>query len=380
MILIFLYFFAALSLAIWIFYLLRIRESIRQDIPLTSSEIIGQPSLSILIPAYNEEQNISTILSSCLFTLKDYKYLYEILVLDDNSQDKTTAELESFKRAHPSLNLKHWVGTETPAGWTGKNWACAQLSQRATGDYLLFLDADVRLLAGGLELALSYAQKNQSALLSGTPDLLCEHWSEILVQPLLVAGARSHFNFERVNDPLAEEAFASGPFMLFERGAYFASGGHEAVAAEIVEDVSLSKLFKSLGLRVALVDASKVYQLQMYSSFGQLWEGWTKNVHLAFGRKFEVTSLYALVQLFTNLAPFGLLVGAVVFKSWVVFGVSLFCFWAQGYIFGLVAPRYWFYFWVSPIGSLIVFAIFLGSIWKTETGLGWTWRGRQLRL
>jgi len=133
--------------------------------------------------------------------------------------------------------------------WRGKNWACDQATKRATGDYLLFLDADVRLQPQAITQALLNAQKYQTDLLSCAPAIVCGCFAEWLVQPLMMNLIAIGFDFEGVNNSdKPEVALAAGPFMLFLKEAYDKVGGHRAVAENAVEDVALAGLVKSNGL------------------------------------------------------------------------------------------------------------------------------------
>ena len=107
------------------------------------SILISEPMVSVLIPARNEELNIRECVVSVLS--QDYDN-YELLVLDDNSEDKTHDILISIMEE--TKKLKVLRGAELPAGWAGKNWACHQLSEAANGELLLFIDADTRMKNG----------------------------------------------------------------------------------------------------------------------------------------------------------------------------------------------------------------------------------------
>ena len=119
-----------------------------------------KPFVSILIPARNEEHNIGKCVVSVL--AQDYPN-FEVVVLDDNSEDSTRAILESF--AAKDSRVRILKGSALPEGWFGKSWACHQLSQAAKGEIFLFIDADVELSSSALD-------KSVSAMESGGADFL----------------------------------------------------------------------------------------------------------------------------------------------------------------------------------------------------------------
>ena len=103
----------------------------------TRHSLKSSPTVSVLIPARNEEENITRCIRSMLS--QDYPIM-ELLVLDDQSEDRTAAIVTQFSRDH--VNVRCLEGKALPEGWLGKNWACWQLAQRANGEILLFVDDD----------------------------------------------------------------------------------------------------------------------------------------------------------------------------------------------------------------------------------------------
>jgi cellulose synthase/poly-beta-1,6-N-acetylglucosamine synthase-like glycosyltransferase len=164
-----------------------------------------------------------------------------------------------------------------PAGerWCGKNWPASQAAalEWPPGDpseqWLLFIDADVRLEAAALGAALqAVAAGGQDGppvdLLTLAPRLDCGCLAEWLVQPIVASLLGLGFPLKRSNDPADPTAFAAGPFMLFRRSAYEAIGGHRAVAGEVVEDLALAKAIKSSGHRLLYLLGIDLVRLRMY--------------------------------------------------------------------------------------------------------------------
>jgi hypothetical protein len=280
----------------------------------------------------------------------------------------------------------------TDKTWRGKNWACAQAAEQATGEYLLFIDADVRLEPKAIAAAISEAITTKSDLLSCAPQIVCGCFAEWLVQPLMMSAIAIGFDFNAVNDPNDKTAFAAGMFMLFRHDIYKKIGGHTAVADQPVEDVELARLVKGQGLKLRFMLAIALVKVRMYQSFATLWEGWTKNYYMGSQSNLWGTLFSAFVFLLIFLVPWvGLLISGYKFST-----VTIHTGWEMGILlWALVAIALQFrlrkisaenfqqplrYWWLGWLGGIIVASIAITSIIKTETGWGWTWRGRSLAI
>jgi cellulose synthase/poly-beta-1,6-N-acetylglucosamine synthase-like glycosyltransferase len=356
------------------------------------AEPITPSSLSVIIPAYNEATNIRDCVLSVLQAADGIPEL-GLWVVDDQSQDETLSLARSLQAELHDARFRVLSGAPRPDDqvWLGKNWACHQAAVQATGEFLLFLDADVRLKPGAIATVLTAMQQKTVDLLTICPAIVCGCWAEWLVQPLMISLLLVGFDFNAVNDPTQETAFAAGPFMLFRRSAYDQLGGHAAVADQVVEDVELARRVKQQGLTLRFVPAPTVAQVQMYRSGSALWEGWTKNWHLGSRRNWSTTLYSALIVLVVCVLPWlsflSLVASAIVrgLNGWEVLAlaiatVAVILQWDFRQSIAQVTampPRYW---WLSGLGGIGVIAIVLTSIVKTETGWGWTWRGRSLKL
>lgn len=364
------------------------------------TEQIEGIAVSVIVPAYNEADNIQDCLASILDSTALSAEMMEVWVVDDQSTDETLAIAHTFQQQRQDPRLKVLAGQPKPEGerWVGKNWACAQAAEQASGEFLLFLDADVRLKPGAIETAVDTAQEEQIDLLSCGPAIICGCLAEWLVQPLIISTILVGFNFEAVNDPKTETAFAAGPFMFFRRAAYEKVGGHRAVASEVVEDVELSRRIKSSGLKLRYLLGSELAAVRMYRSWKALWEGWTKNLYAGSGRNLgAMLSFIALILLVCTVPWVVLLIalvkllgmslnvweyGACGFADTAGVALSIITIGLQYDVrrrsatVSQISPRYW---WLTGLGGVLVGAIALGSIIKTETGWGWSWRGRSLK-
>ena len=240
------------------------------------------PRVSLLVPARNEARSIEGCARGLL--AQDYPD-FEVIILDDESTDGTGEILARL--ASEDKRLRVIGGQPLPSGWLGKNWACQQLSQAASGDYLLFTDADTSHDPLMLRDSIAAALATQADLLSGMPHQEVKTWGEQLLVPIL---AWSFMAF--IPLALAERvraAFLSvsiGQFLLFRRSAYDVSGGHTAVRDKVVEDFELARNIKKAGLQWRFVDATTRIQCRMYHNFREVFDGLSKNLFLVFGNIF----------------------------------------------------------------------------------------------
>jgi cellulose synthase/poly-beta-1,6-N-acetylglucosamine synthase-like glycosyltransferase len=381
-------FLLLLSLVANVVYALKLREAIAETPMLPLSPPSGTlPTVTVIIPAYNEVDNIVGCVSSVLDGAPPE--LVELWVVDDQSEDETWDLLQGLAAQLNEPRLKLLAGQPRPAGevWRGKTWACVQAAERSTADYLLFLDADLRLKEGAIATAVQFAADRQIDLFSLCPQVTCGCFAEWLAQPLIIHTMMIGFNLKAVNDPTTDAAFAAGMFMLFRRQSYEQIGGHRAVADQVVEDVELGRLVKSTGRRLWCAAGQALASVRMYRTGAALWEGWTKNLYSGGQRNpVNIAKFVAVMFLLCVMPWIGLFTTLGLFTAGqpdpVILALSLTSI-AFAYIIrriGMtasgIAPRYW---WLTGAGGVLVIAIALTSVLKTETGWGWTWRGRSLK-
>lgn len=233
--------------------------------------------VSVIIPARNEEANIARAVRS----VASQEGIREILVVDDQSSDRTQEILEGLRGEIPALRVIRLDAL--PKGWTGKAHALATGARAASGAWLLFTDADTEHRPGSLEALLARAESERADLLSVTPGQQVITWWEKAVIPLVYVHLAGLYRFEEVSDPRSPAAAANGQYLLIRREAYERAGGHEAVRAEILEDVELARRVKAAGGRLLFLPGAARVETRMYGAFGEMWEGWTKNLYLLYG-------------------------------------------------------------------------------------------------
>ncbi|MGQ9673557.1 MAG: glycosyltransferase [Candidatus Aminicenantales bacterium] len=235
------------------------------------------PSVSILVPVRNEERNIRCLIGSLL--KQDYPN-FEIVVVDDSSSDRTWPILLALAGRHARLRIVQ--NQELPPGWTGKNWACHQLSRLARGELFLFTDADTVHNSQALKQAVASAHKHRSGLLSALPRLEARTWSEKLYMPMIPFAFVSLLPFFCLNSRRGPSLPAVlGPFLLIPRRVYGACGGHQAIQNHLVDDISLARQVIQHGERTTLIDGSPFLRIRFYRSFRDLWVGFSKNSYEA---------------------------------------------------------------------------------------------------
>ncbi len=234
----------------------------------------NRPRVSVLIPARNEDANIGTCIEG--FLSQNYDN-FKIYVLDDQSTDRTGTIIEEFGEQYSEVQAI--CGEPLPAGWSGKNWACHQLSQHADGEILIFTDADNRPAPNAIANTVAYIQELKLGLLSAFPEKVTITLAEKLVVPVVdmfvYAGLPLWLTYFSRFPSLAA---ASGLWIAFTREAYQLVGGHQAVSNQIVEDVELSRLAKKRDIRILTSAGTRVVSCRMYQSFSEVWDGFSKNL------------------------------------------------------------------------------------------------------
>lgn len=253
----------------------------------------NEPFISVLIPARNEEQNISTCLNHLISST--YNNL-EIIVLDDASTDRTSNVVSEIKSNYSNINLI--VGKPIPSGWLGKNWACYQLAQEAKGKLFLFLDADVQVSSDSISSAVQIFLEKKVKMLSVFPTQKIKSFGEWLVVPLMDWLLLTFLPLKKIYTSSASSlAAANGQFMLFECETYFKMGGHQAVRHQIVEDMALVKFLKAAGLKVITLLGNDLVKCRMYNNLSTAIDGYTKNFYPGFNLP-SITFIVLLLMTF----------------------------------------------------------------------------------
>lgn len=239
------------------------------------------PRVSLLVPARDEAGKIGTTVQSLL--AQDYPD-FEVLLLDDQSQDGT-AEV-ARQAAGDDKRLHILSGQPLPPGWLGKNWACQQLAEQASGEVLVFTDADVRWQPGALAGLLAILARQQAGMLTVWPTQAVASWSERLVVPMMTFVILAYLPELAVRYiPWPVFAAANGQCLLFRRELYDRIGGHQAVRANVIEDMGLAWNSKRAGARLVQVLGNGQIGTRMYTSWAEVRAGFAKNILAGHGNR-----------------------------------------------------------------------------------------------
>jgi chlorobactene glucosyltransferase len=279
----------------------------------TSETTDDQNLVSICIPARNEEY----VIERCVLSAVDQNYNnFEVLVLDDNSTDKTPDILSRLSKTHSSLRIIQ--GKPKPDDWLGKPWACHQLSEQARGDTLIFIDADVWLERTAISRSLN-ALKNSDAITAWPKQEIQTFWEKLII-PMIYYGLYSLLPAKYVEEnpkwvpaPFRKRigvqfAAACGQFIGFNRGAYNKIGGHSSVKQQVVEDVELAKVIKRNDLKIIMYDGLNTVNCRMYRSHHEIFEGLRKNFFVGFGRNTLLFLFMSVMQFIVYIAPVYILI------------------------------------------------------------------------
>ena len=265
--------------------------------------------VSAIIPARNEEASIARAVES----VAAQPEIAEIIVVDDQSTDRTAPILVELAAQIPKLKILHTRAL--PSGWVGKNYAVTLAADVAQGDWLLFTDADTCHMPGSARRALADAVDHDAALVSYSPEQeLGSFWERVLI-PFVYCRLSAKFSFARVNNPKLPDAAANGQFLMILRDVYQKVGSHAAIASEVLEDVALARRVKQAGYQIYFTAPIGIIRTRMYRSFSALWQGWTKNLYPLMGgtptRMFsEFAEVFPAVELIVLLSFWASLRGA----------------------------------------------------------------------
>ena len=332
----------------------------------------GNPRVSIIVPARNEEEHIGPALATLLKL--DYDN-YEIIAVDDRSTDRTAEVMDqvaSTPEASGRLRVIHVA--ELPAGWLGKAHAMWSAANKATGDWLLFTDADVLFRPDVMNRALAYAESESADHLVLFPRMIMKSPGERMMiaffQTLFVFGHRPW----KVADPKTKDHMGVGAFNLIRRQVYDAVGTYQALRFEVVDDMKLGKIVKTAGYAQRNVYGADLISLRWVTGAMGMVNNLTKNSFAIMSFQWWRALPSALALAFLNLMPF---LGIWLAPGWALlpYGVAL------ASIFGIYVGMSWesdipaYYFVLHPLGTALFVYIMLRSMTLTLIRGGVEWRG-----
>ena len=370
----------------------------------------GEPGVSIIVPARNEEQDIGATLRQLLAL--DYSN-YEIIAVNDRSTDRTGPIMDEVAASAVSTGSTHTpfdsisvdfvrgpaeaiaqAGadksvratrvriihvTELPAGWLGKTHAMWTAGKQATGDWLLFTDGDVLFKPDSVRRVVAYAEVEHADHVVLFPRMIMEHPGERMMiaffQALFVFGHRPW----KVADPDAQDHMGVGAFNMVRRSAYDAVGSYQALRMEVLDDMKLGKVVKNAGYRQRNVFGEDLISLRWVKGTFGIVNNLTKNFFALMSFQWPRTVVSLVGLAFLNLGPF---LGIWLAHGWarlpyaVALG-SLFAIYVGMARLSDVAP---YYFFLHPISSCVVMYTLARSMVLTIRDDGIVWRGTKYPL
>ncbi|MHB1931709.1 MAG: glycosyltransferase family 2 protein [Thermoplasmata archaeon] len=229
------------------------------------------PRVAVVIAARNEEVDLPATLDGLIG--QTYAPA-EIVVVDGGSTDRTREVIDAR-----APRVRRIDEPPLPPGWVGKNWGCATGAQATTSEWLLFLDADVRLEPGALAALMDRTRATGSDLLTVAPKVEMVGFWERVVLPFMVQLILLYFRAPRMSRPNSRAALVNGQCYLIRRSVYESVGGHRAIRGYVLEDIALARNLKAAGARMRVVWAPELATTRMYRDRHEMFEGLLKNIH-----------------------------------------------------------------------------------------------------
>ncbi len=326
---------------------------------------LREPLVSVVIPARNESLVIEKTVRA--FLAQDYPRL-EIIVVNDRSDDSTGEILAAIR----DDRLIVIDAEETPSGWLGKPWALEQGARRASGELLLFVDADLVYAPAAVRAAVSEIERDGASLITLFPFFEMHTFGEHVGMPQLpfVLTALPVWLFNRWQRPRL--ALGGGSGNLIRREALESVGFFSPLRDSVIDDVALSRQVRKSGGRTVAVRAERLVRLRMYRGAGAIIEGFTKNFFVALGRSYIAAAMFLLFFVVAHLLPFALALTGVRLAIATVATIII----TRLVLFGALGYSLWNAVLLHPLMSLLWIWILIRSVWITGIRKEVRWRGR----
>ncbi len=367
---------AALTLLFWLgaaWEVMRGNRRLKRLATLTAPVPAVWPRASVIFAARNEGRTLGAAVPTMLAL--DYPDL-ELIAVDDRSGDDTGAVLDQLAAADPRLKVDHV--RELPPGWIGKNHALHHGAQQATGEWILFTDADIHFAPDTLRRAIAYARAQNLDHLAAVPQLNEHgHLLGICVNAFSFAftlGIRPW----RIPDPRSTAHGGVGAFNLVRTATYLKLGGHEPIRLRPDDDIKLGKLMKAGGWSEFVLGAGAI-SVAWYATVRELIHGLTKNAFAGADYRFWVPPLGVAIMAGFYLWPLAALFLTTGPAWWCNAGSAALMFWLGWDQTRFAGGRRWHGLFL-PLGIAIFSYILLRSMVVTLWTGGITWRGTHYPL
>jgi len=370
----------------WIFLIKSMVESVKLTPYLDKFENTSKstPKVSIILPARNEEEFMGRCLES--LSEQDYKN-YEIIAIDDSSEDSTGKIISQYSKNNPKII--HVSARPKPEGWMGKNWACMEGYRKATGELLLFTDADTKHSKNTVSLAVAHLISFNLDALSAIPKMSTfDFWTKVSL-PMISTFLHTRFSALNVNNPSKKTAYFFGSFFIMKKKAYDKIGMHEGVKHEIIEDGALGKKAKDLGYKIKIVRGEHLIDAVWARDRITLWNALKRlmiPLYLQSG-KIAIGSFFA--TLFLLFVPFPIFATSVFLPAETISAKTLCAASAFAsfliYVAAIIETKFLLelrliYALFAPLGGLVVVLGFLSGLLQAKKSSSVSWRGRKYSM
>jgi len=339
-----------------------------------------KPKVSIILPARNEEKFID----KCLVSLLNQDYdNYEIIVINDSSEDSTGDLIKKYAKKYSKIIPVD--ANPKPVGWVGKNWACMEGYKKATGELLLFTDADTKHANSVISLAVSHLLSLELDALTVIPRMLCLDLITKITLPMISTFLHTRFSALRVNDKSKNTGYFFGSFFIIKKTTYDSVGTHEGVRQELIEDGALGKKVKESGFKMRMVRGEHLIDAVWARDINTLWNAlkrlmvpfYLQNAKLAVASSIGVLFLLFMsfpilvcsVILFNDTTSSLILVVIASIASALVYTGAILDA-TKGLDLGIK------YALLAPIGGFVVAGGFFAGLIQAKSKDAVSWRGR----
>jgi len=343
-----------------------------------------KPKVSIILPARNEEKFIEKCLDSLI--KQDYDN-YEIITINDSSNDSTGDIIKKYSEKFPKVVFVD--AKPKPDGWIGKNWACIEGYKKASGDLLLFTDADTAHTSSVISLAVSHLLSLELDVLTVIPRMLCLDKITKITLPMISTFLHTRFSALRVNDTSKNTGYFFGSFFIIKKSTYDSVGTHEGVKGELVEDGALGKKVKESDFKMRMVRGEHLLDAVWARDIHTLWNA-LKRLMISLSlqnTKIAVASFFGV--LFLLFMAFPILGYSIIFfnstDSFLILFVISCIASILVYIGGILDATRGLdlkikYSLFAPVGSFIVVCGFLAGLIQAKSKTAVSWRGRTYNM
>ena len=372
--------------ATWVFLIKSMMDSFKLTPYLDKFENKSKsnPKVSIILPARNEENFIGNCLDSLI--KQDYQN-YEIIVIDDSSDDSTWKIISEY--AKMNSNIVPVSAKPKPDGWVGKNWACMEGYHKAAGELLLFTDADTNHSKNVISLAVAHLNSFDLDALSAIPKMLTlDFWTSVTL-PMISTFLHTRFSALNVNNPSKKTGYFFGSFFIMKKETYEKVGMHEGVKNEIIEDGALGKKVKESGYKMKMVRGEHLIEAVWARDKGTLWDALKRLMIPLYLQSGKIAIGIFFAVLFLLFIPFPILLTSVAIPTESI-STKILCITAAIasiliYIGAIIEVKIGIglklgYAVFAPLGSIVVVLGFLSGLLQAKRSSSISWRGRKYSM